>query len=456
MVAVSILTLGVATAALLVPLDNRLRANAFDSLEQTALAARPDFADTPARSVRRNSLALRRKVERLRRQTGAEVLAVDGNGRVIAATDADPGERFLEAADAVRTASTVRRLATLEDRQEASVAVPVTVKNKHFALVMRRPLAGAASASGVVKRGMLLGAGAGLLLAIVAGAELARRLVRRLNALRDTALRAAELGPEEMQPDRSRDEVGDLTRAFATMQQQLRRQEDARRTFVATASHELRTPVSSLRLMLSMLEEDLAVDDPDLVDARNQVRRANLQSSRIGTLAADLLDLSRLDAGLALRTERVRLDETARAVMAEFQPRAPDRLRLEHREPVWATADPGCVAQILRILVDNALRFAPAGEPVEVSIEAGPGGVPVAIVQDRGPGVPAEERERIFERFWRGSAVADAGGFGLGLAIGRELAQRMGGDLRLEDAASGARFVLSLRHADEEANTISI
>jgi signal transduction histidine kinase len=447
MIAVSILTLAVATAALLVPLDHRLRTNALDSLEQTALAARPDFADTAERSVRAHSRSLVRKVELLRRQTGAEVLAVDSRGRILAATDADARERLPEAVQAVAERKPVRRVVALEDGQGGSVAVPVDVEAKHFALVLRRPLEAALSARGVVERGVLLGVVAGLLLAAAAGVVLARRLVRRLNALRDTALRAAELGPGEVQPDRTRDEVGDLTRALATMQQQLHRQEQARRTFVATASHELRTPVSSLRLMLGMLEEDLAADAPDLADARDQAARASAQSARLGTLAADLLDLSRIDAGLALRAERIRLDETARAVLSEFEPLAPDTVHLRAAEPQWATADPGSVAQILRILVDNALRFAPSGDTVDLTVGVA-AGMATATVQDNGPGVPEPERERIFERFQRGSAGAGESGFGLGLAIGRELARRMGGDLRLEDSPRGARFVLSLPPGD--------
>jgi len=92
--------------------------------------------------------------------------------------------------------------------------------------------------------------------------------------------------------------VGDLTRAIGTMQQRLREQESARRTFVATASHELRTPLASMLLTLEEVEEDLAGDDPDLVDAREQVARAGAQTRRLTGLAADLLDLSRIDAGV--------------------------------------------------------------------------------------------------------------------------------------------------------------
>jgi signal transduction histidine kinase len=97
----------------------------------------------------------------------------------------------------------------------------------------------------------------------------------------------------------------------------------------------------------------------------------------------------------------------------------------------------------VRILIDNALRYAPAGEPIEVSAARSQRAV-VVRVADRGPGVPEEERDRIFERFHRGKASSAEIGFGLGLAIGRELAERMGGQLALEDSAIGACFALTL------------
>jgi signal transduction histidine kinase len=291
-------------------------------------------------------------------------------------------------------------------------------------------------------------------LAVGTGVLLANRLVRRLGSLRDTALRVADLGPAaEVLPDASRDEIGDLTRAFATMQAQLREQEQARRTFVSTASHELRTPLASLRLMLGLLAEDLESAAPDLDDARSQVDRAQRQSDRLGQLASKLLDLSRLDAGLPLRRELLALDETCRAVVAEFAPgsqAAGVPIELDAPDPCWAVADPGSVAQIVRILLDNALRFSPPGDAVDVRV-AMRDGTPAVTVHDRGPGVEPEDRERIFERFQRGRETAGESGFGLGLAIGRELAWRMDGDLRLDAAEPGAAFVLTLVAAPADA-----
>jgi signal transduction histidine kinase len=109
------------------------------------------------------------------------------------------------------------------------------------------------------------------------------------------------------------------------------------------------------------------------------------------------------------------------------------------------------VARIIRILIDNALRFTPPDAPVEVELRNENGQAEITVT-DRGPGVQPDEHEAIFERFHRGREQGNGGGFGLGLAIGRELAERMGGSLVLEDVSeSGARFVLRLPSAESPA-----
>jgi signal transduction histidine kinase len=118
---------------------------------------------------------------------------------------------------------------------------------------------------------------------------------------------------------------------------------------------------------------------------------------------------------------------------------------------VWALGDPGSVARIVRILMDNAIHVSPPGAEVRIQLVSGPAAC--LSVCDRGPGVPPEERELIFNRFQRGRATAKQAGFGLGLAIGRELAGRMGGELVLEpDYGPGAKFTLRLpvAHAPQE------
>jgi signal transduction histidine kinase len=111
-----------------------------------------------------------------------------------------------------------------------------------------------------------------------------------------------------------------------------------------------------------------------------------------------------------------------------------------------AIGDPGGVARIARILVDNALRAAPPDSTVRVQVHRENGKVQLEVA-DSGPGIAEADRERIFERFQRGTDGTDGAGFGLGLAIGRELAERMGGRLELADSREGARFVLSLTSA---------
>jgi signal transduction histidine kinase len=231
------------------------------------------------------------------------------------------------------------------------------------------------------------------------------------------------------------------------MQRQLQHQEEARRAFVATASHELRTPLTSLDGMLELLDDDLQGGEPDLDEARSLLERARAQSRRLARLAADLLDLSRLDAEVNLRSEPVELSELSRAVLAEFELGTSERgitpvIDMADGQ-VWALGDPGSVARILRILLDNAVRVSPDGAEIKVALHGG--STAELSVCDQGPGIAPEERSIIFERFQRGRGTSGQGGFGLGLAIGRELAERMRGELILDGSyGPGAKFTLTL------------
>lgn len=310
-----------------------------------------------------------------------------------------------------------------------------------------------ASADSAVKSAFLYAALAGLGVALLLGIALSSRLLRRLRLLRDASrsLDEGDLGALETRHDDVPDEIGEVARGFTTMHERVRQQEDARRAFVATASHELRTPLMSLETTLELLEEDLGSESVDTEEARDSVASARRQARRLSSLAKDLLDLSRIDARLELRSEPVQLSETARAVAAEFERQAQERAVTIALRPVggpaWAQADPGSVARIVRILLDNALRFAPAGSTVVVRA-VGPPNDRAIEVSDEGPGVAADERHVIFERFHRGRNSGGEGGFGLGLAIGAELASRMGGELTLTQEGPGATFRLRLAAAN--------
>jgi signal transduction histidine kinase len=332
-----------------------------------------------------------------------------------------------------------------------SAAIPLSQFNpsSDAVLVVNKSIDEISGAVAAVRRAFLVAALVAIVLTLVLAIPLAGTLVSRLQRLRQAALQLAIGGTVSNFPaDRARDEVGDLARSFSIMQRRLRQQEEARRAFVATASHELRTPLASLEGMLELLADDLQAENLDLEDAAALLDRARVQSRRLGRLAADLLDLSRIDAEISLRSEPIELSELGRAVLAEFELASANRhvaVTLEDDGmPAWALADPGSVARILRILLDNALRVAPRDSEVRVSVRSRP--EPMLSVHDNGPGVAQEERALIFERFKRGRETGGEAGFGLGLAIGRELAQRMGGSLVLADTdGPGATFTLRLQ-----------
>ena len=240
----------------------------------------------------------------------------------------------------------------------------------------------------------------------------------------------------------SDDELGQLAAAFDDMQAQLARLDRARKQFIATASHELRTPIFSLGGFLELLADE---------DLDEETRRAFLeqirgQVDRMRNLAVELLDLSRLEAGaLELRPEPTDVGQLAREVAAEFTPAA-----AQHEsdvdagpapEPIELDCDPERVAQVLRILLDNALRHTPPGTGVRVSAARSNGHVRLEV-SDAGLGIKRQNMPHIFEPFFTSNEQAQ--GAGLGLAIARELAERMHGRLTVRSGPGTTTFSLVL------------
>jgi signal transduction histidine kinase len=460
----SAVTLAVAALTLLPPLERRLRDEEMHALLSTAQSSRAAFQDADV-PPGREAATLAPQIRSLERRANARVVLFDAKLQAVVDTrppigvaqldTQDARDPFGDAGLALKSGRPVSN--TVGGSQGvARVALPLNINGRRYVLALHERLGDVARSVDTVKHAFLNAALVGFATAVVIGIGLATTLLRRLRRLRDAALRLGARGLSEEAPrDRGRDEIGDLARAFTSMQTQLRAQEDARKRFVATASHELRTPLASLDGVLELADDDLSVEPLDVDDAGQQVRRARDQSRRLSALAADLLDLSRLDADVELRREPIELGEMCRAAASEFELRVRERhlaLRVEAPDQaVWAEADPGGVARIIRILVDNALRFTPADAPVEVELRDQNGQAEISVT-DRGPGVQGDEVDAIFERFRRGSAQGNGGGFGLGLAIGRELAERMGGSLALEGAGDpGARFVLRLPSAESPA-----
>jgi signal transduction histidine kinase len=456
LVATSAATLAIAALALLSPLEHRLRNEELRFLTSNARTSETNLRDFTSDELTPHSRTLTRFANDLERRTGARVLVFDGSGRMLVDTDPDApakgpeGGSFADVQQVIKTGRGSEVASGAGSGGSARIAQPVTVNGDRYVLALRGSLVRTHGAVLVVRRAFLTAAIVGLTIALALGAALATTLLRRLRRLRDAANRISMEGLEpELPVETHRDEVGELARALRAMQQRLRQEENVRRQFVATASHELRTPLASLGAQLEILEDDLHAQPPDLEDASPRVSAARDQTRRLIGLANDLLELTRLDTGFQVRMELIELHEISRAVIAEFGTRAAAigvPIALEGEPGCWVLGDPGSIARIARILVDNALHYGPAGEPITVEVSNGPGGA-VLAVSDHGPGVPAEERELVFERFRRGSEAGSEGGFGLGLAIGRELAERMGGELVVAGSRGGARFELRLPSA---------
>ena len=226
------------------------------------------------------------------------------------------------------------------------------------------------------------------------------------------------------------------------MRQRLDALERARAAFIANASHELRTPLTALGGYLELLTEG------GLTEAERSefLETMGEQVQRLTKLATDLLDLSRLDAGgFTVAHDEIELGDLAADAAREMQALATQRgsvVVAEQGVPAPARGDEGRVLQVLRVLVDNAVRHTPAGTTVTLRTETTPWGASI-VVSDDGPGIPPELLERIFERFFRGPGAA-ARGTGLGLAIARELAERMDGRLLATSGPGGTRFTLEL------------
>lgn len=248
----------------------------------------------------------------------------------------------------------------------------------------------------------------------------------------------------------SKDEVGDLARAFNEMADDLAALERLRRDLVANVAHELRTPISALQATLENVADGVVRPDPDLVGTMLR------QVERLGRLVSQLLDLSQLESGA------VPLDRRAFTVaavidqaIAEARLHAPGVALVVTGDPdVVVDGDPERIHQVVANLLENAIRHSPAGEAVEVSVRrTGPS--VVLEVADRGPGIAPADAERIFDRFYRSDAARSTsdGGAGLGLAIALGIVERHGGSIRpMANHPRGCRMVVSLPLTAQETH----
>jgi signal transduction histidine kinase len=242
----------------------------------------------------------------------------------------------------------------------------------------------------------------------------------------------------------SRDEVGELARAFNAMAGELAEADRMRRDLVANVSHELRTPITALQAVLENLVDEVEPLSPETL--RTMLR----QVERLGRLVTQLLDLSRLESGaIPLQRQAFELRPVLEEAAGESRLHAPPEVEVEvavESPGLVADGDPERVHQVVANLLENAVRHSPAGGRVRVTARPDRGRVAIEVT-DEGPGIPEEEANRVFERFYRADparASAD-GGAGLGLAIARWIVDLHGGDIRAERRQpTGCRMVVVL------------
>jgi two-component system OmpR family sensor kinase len=324
-------------------------------------------------------------------------------------------------------------------REYAEAAVPLAGAGR--VLLLSASLGDQLATVHLVQRRLLYATLAAFLIALALGSAGAASHARRIRRLESAAERIAAGAFDEPVVDSGDDELGELARTFDRMRIQLAQLDSARRAFVAHASHELRTPLFALGGFLELLQDE----ELDEETRRSFLGTMHEQVQRLTKLTTDLLDLSRIDAGgMTVQREDVSLSDVARTVVDELRGLAEGReqhLELDAGD-AWATGDEARTLQIARALVGNGLLHTPAGSRVIVRATAGDG-VSRLEVEDDGPGIPEAEVRRIFDRFYR-VEEGRASGSGLGLAIARELAERMGGSVRVSSRPGRTVFTLEL------------
>ena len=288
-----------------------------------------------------------------------------------------------------------------------------------------------------VRTALLLGGALVIALALAGGLVLARRALAPVADVTETA-RAISLSGDfaaRVEGGRRGDEVGELAVAFNEMLEALEQNHQALQRFLGDASHQLRTPLTTIRANLDLASRpDVPVDERQaiLADARDE-------AERMGRLIGDLLSLARAESGARLEFAPVELDALlVESVRRERQAAAHVRMTVESVEPAVVEGDRDRLRELFGILLDNAARYTPAGGRVGAAIEVRDGQA-IVRVTDTGIGLDPTDRGRLFERLYRGSRAREMrpSGTGLGLAIARWIVDSHGGTIELAPRDGG-------------------
>jgi len=369
--------------------------------------------------------------------TSISVMMVSVGGLALQIGDVPVGARERAIMDTPESARSVQSVRTVEGKRVLARKLP----NGSTVILAESLL----HTDRVLKRlawVLLVVGGGGVAFAALAGTAVARaglRPVARLTSATERVAKTQDLTPI---PVTGKDELARLTESFNTMLAALAESRDRQSRLVADAGHELKTPLTSLRTNLELLMAASApgapvMDASDMIELRSDVLA---QIEELSTLVGDLVDLAREDA------QHVILEELD---LVEITERALERARRRRTDVEFTTTlvpwfvfgeEHGLSRAILNIL-DNAAKWSPRGHAVEVTLDqVGPTTVELTVA-DSGPGIPAEDRELVFERFYRSAEARSMPGSGLGLAIVRQVVLRHGGTISAEQSDAGGALI---------------
>lgn len=391
-----------------------------------------------------------RPSERLLEQfaaTGGRVLVLDPGGTVMA-DSAAPGTAELplapaDLAAADADADAVRELGLDGDTLRLTVEAVLSMGQRPAGYVAWadstqpvRDLLGRVSTS------LLLGGALVAGLALIGGLVLARRALAPVADVTETA-RAISLSGDfaaRVEAGNADDEVGELVVAFNEMLAALEQNHQALQRFLADASHQLRSPLTTIRANVELAQR------PALPERERQAILADArdEAERMGRLIGDLLGLARAESGARLEFRPVELDALLVESVRHQREAAPHvRLSVSHVEPTVVDGDRDRLRELIGILLDNAARYTPDGGSVAAGVEVRDGRA-VIRVEDSGIGLAAEDRERLFERLYRGARARELrpSGTGLGLAIALWIVESHAGTIELADREGGGTVAL--------------
>ncbi|AXG82720.1 sensor histidine kinase [Streptomyces paludis] len=313
--------------------------------------------------------------------------------------------------------------------------IPLRAGGVQAAVSVSRPLAEIDSSLNQLALLLAAVAGVGVIGAGAAGLWVARAGLRPVDDLTRAVEHMARTEDLTVRiPVEGEDEVARLSRSFNSMTAALASSRDRQSQLIADAGHELRTPLTSLRTNIELLarsEETGRAIPPD--DRKALMASVKAQMTELASLIGDLQELSRPDAADPGPLQVIALHDTMTSALQRARLRGPDLTIDADLNPWFVRAEPAALERALVNVLDNAVKFSPAGGTIEVALSKSG----ELTVRDHGPGIPAEELPHVFERFWRSSSARALPGSGLGLSIVARTVQQTGGEVALRHAAGG-------------------